>query len=410
MTMAKILGKPAEKRTYTPETRFVLPATLIGMEYEYEGVENPGIVTGSTNPLASFWSQHREDSLKDHGAEFVFREPLFGRDAYTAIEFLMDAAQEAKWKCSLRCGIHVHIDVRDLEVMQLIGMTMAYTIVEPVLYQWIGDNRENGIFCVPFYKADHALLAACNIVHSALSDIQMGGHSSIQAAEEFERYAGYNLQALAKFGSVEFRHMRTTHDKGRVFDWINMIMALKAVSYKLPESDGAVVKMAEAMRSSAFLEYVFGERLAAQLWTKETETLITEIGIPTARDLALNGCSSGNWAAGQYPKGENLGFKRFVEKDELEQKAKEAREKHTLAQLNRDYRNMVRDGLLAPEEALQQQNARMVVMPQVQEAPQQRRELRRPGPNRGARGEGRRNNGQGPERRAPERPPRFLVR
>lgn len=318
MSMASILGKPQEKKVFSPDARFVMPSTLIGMEFEYEGVEKPSAVHESGSPFAGLWEQHREDSLKDLGAEYVFRHPLFGQDAYNAINFLMDFAAAQKWKCSLRAGIHVHIDIRDLETPQLIGMTILYAIVEPLLYRWIGQNRENSVFCVPFYKADEALLSACSIIHTAMDDERSGGHSVIAAAEAFERYAGLNLQALSKFGSAEFRHMRTTHDKQRVFDWVNMIMSLKATTYKLPQSDGAIVRMAENLTATQLLNYVFGE-LGRQLWVPEASELIGDIGIPTARDLALHGCTKEDWTGLAYPKGEHAGFKKFLETSKKEE-------------------------------------------------------------------------------------------
>lgn len=304
-----MLGKPRENRSFASDSRWVLPQSLIGVEYEYEGVKDRHL---PVHNYAGLWDFHEEGSLRDSGAEYVFHQPMFGVDAFNAVNWLMDHALEKKWKCTIRTGIHVHIDVRDIEVPQLVGMTLLYAALEPILYEWIGDNRENSHFCVPLYKADEALLGACGIVSNSLTDMQRDSMSVLQASENFERYSGLNFQSLSKFGSLEFRHMQTTHDKERVFNWINMIMSLKAASYKLPESDGAAVRMMARMGTMELLEWVFGNRLAGLLFTINSNSALQNVGFPAARDIAVHGCAASEWGAANYPKGEHLGFKQFM--------------------------------------------------------------------------------------------------
>lgn len=329
MSVSKILGKPQEIKLFRPSNKWVLPSCNIGAEFEYEGVSDPTFIQTSASPYAGLWEYHRDDSLKDEGAEFVFRAPLFGEDAYNAINWLMDYATNKKFKCSLRAGVHFHLDVRDMEIQQLIGLIILYTIVEPILYRFIGDNRENSIYCVPFYKADESLLDACSIITNALVDFRLETHSVIKASESFERYAGLNLNALSKYGSVEFRHLRTTHDKDRVFNWVNMIMSLKAATYRLPTSDGAIVKFAEQGSAMQLLRYIFGE-LADVLYTKESEKDLFEIGIPAARDLALHGCNSENWGQISYPKGVSKGLAAYLRKHQPKEKQQRLKEKQIL--------------------------------------------------------------------------------
>jgi hypothetical protein len=314
VSVSKILQKPKDAKLFTPDERWVLPNTQIGMEFEYEGVKDPEFILTSTDPYAALWVLHNDDSLKDYGAEYTFRDPLFGKDASNAIDWLMAEAVSRKFKCTKRAGIHVHLDVRDLEVPQLIGLIILYTIVEPILYRWIGENRENSIFCVPFYKADESLLDACGIISNAVADQKNNTHTAIETSKAFERYAGLNLQALAKFGSIEFRHMRTTHDKDRVINWINMIMSLKAATFKLPTSDGAIVQFAKGLTANQFLDYIFGPKLTAELWTPFSDQEVHQIGIATARDLALHGLGQEKWTNINYPKGEHQGFKKFLSK------------------------------------------------------------------------------------------------
>lgn len=309
MSLARILGKQKGRQSYIADSRWVLPSCFIGLEFEYEGVENSNL---PKHTFADFWAYHEEGSLKNNGAEFVFSVPLFGVDAFNATEWLVSYAKSSKWKCTKRTGIHVHLDVRDLTVPQLAGQTILYSAIEPILYRWIGDGREASHFCIPLYRADEALQAACTIIKSAYVDERLDEHSAIQEAEAFQRYAGYNLQALSKFGSVEFRHMQTTHDLTRVCDWVNMIMSIKAATFRLPHSDGAAIRMLQRMNALELLSYIFPKDLVDKLYTKDSDEELFSLGLPAARDIAVHGCGNTDWVKADFPKGEHTGFTKWL--------------------------------------------------------------------------------------------------
>src|SRR6185437_2412085 len=314
--IGSLLGKPKETKAYAPSEKWVLPKSLIGLEFEYEGVVDPPQFLYDNPTIPTFWKTQREDSLKDFGCEFVFQTPLFGADAYTALQTLVDAAIKAKFKCTLRAGIHVHLDVREMETSQLIGLIILYTIVEPLIFRWIGANREHSIYCVPFYKADESLSEAVKIVRAVHFDESNNSRTTFERAKNFGRYAALNLNALSKFGSVEFRHMRTNHNLEFITDWVNIIQSLKAATYKLPTSDGAILRLARNQPANTFLTYVFGTQLAKKLWFSGADDLIHMVGIPTALDLVLNGLSLTDWYSGESvsaPKGAHQGFKRFLD-------------------------------------------------------------------------------------------------
>lgn len=313
-----LLGKPKENKKYKPDERWVLPKSFIGLEFEYEGVKDPDGLFYNNPSLAQYWASHRDDSLKDHGCEFVFRNPMFGADAYEALKVLMDLGTAHQFKCSLRAGLHVHLDVRDMETSQLIGLIVLYTILEPLIFDWVGNNREHSIYCVPLFKADESLADAVRVVRAVQFDEKHEGskntyNSSFKAA----RYAALNLNALSKFGSIEFRHMKTTLSMDKVVDWVNIIQSLKAATTKLPTSDGAIIKIAQTQSPTVFLTYLFGPRLAQQLWTPQSAHQIKMIGIPTALDLVLNGLSlTSSWdepSTLDVPKGRHEGFYKFLE-------------------------------------------------------------------------------------------------
>lgn len=309
MGLAKILGKSKGRQSFISDSRWVLPTAFIGLEHEYEGVKNTAL---PSHTFSDFWTHHEEGSLKDHGAEYVFATPMFGVDAWNALEWLVVHAEASGWKCTKRTGIHVHLDVRDLTVPQLAGLCILYAAVEPILYNWVSDGRDSSHFCIPLYRADEALLGTCSIIRSAFQDDKEDGHTALYLAEEFQRYAGFNLQALHKFGSIEFRHLQTTHDLARIADWINMLMSLKATALRLPESDGAVVRMLQRMGVREVLSYVFPPALAEKLYTAKSEEDFILRGLPSARDIAVHGCGNAAWVRQDFPRGVHKGFATWM--------------------------------------------------------------------------------------------------
>lgn len=309
MSLARILGKSRGRQSFISDSRWVLPTSFIGLEHEYEGVKDSSL---PKHTFADFWTYHEEGSLKDNGAEYVFATPLFGIDAYNALEWLVAHAKDSGWKCTKRTGIHVHLDVRDLTVPQLAGLCILYAAVEPILYRWVGDGRDSSHFCIPLYRADEALLGTCSIIRSALQDDKGDGHTALNLAEEYQRYAGFNLQALHKFGSIEFRQLQTTHDLGRIVDWVNMLMSLKSTALKLPQSDGAVVRMIQKMGARELLAYVFSGTLSEKLYTAKSDEDLVIRGLPSARDIAVHGTGTASWIKRDFPKGENAGFIKWI--------------------------------------------------------------------------------------------------
>ena len=99
--------------------------TLLGVEVEVEGCKK-GLPT--SNSSTGYWLSKEDHSLREGGREFVFAEPLFGADAVAAINYLCDEAIAQKWVISERTGIHVHMDMRNMEVEKFQNFCILYAL------------------------------------------------------------------------------------------------------------------------------------------------------------------------------------------------------------------------------------------------------------------------------------------
>lgn len=296
MKLGNIIGLNPELRRYA-EGDLVKGMDLLGLEFEYEGVRDARLP--NTYPLDLF-STHDDDSLKNYGKEFVFTEPLFGADVEHAVRALCDVAKERRWVSSRRAGIHVHVDVRDLTREQVIGLILLYSLVEPALYRWVGDQRDKSIYCMPLYETD----GAAELVAGLLRQCQGGSGDSIMlSANHIPRYGGMNLNALAKFGSIEFRQLKSTSDSERVLLWIQLLLKLKyAVRDQFPMSNHAIIEIAERTGPDGFLRLIFGDlytHVAYPQWGDAYKTL----ALPVAEALVAEGLQELVWASWGAPVG-----------------------------------------------------------------------------------------------------------
>jgi len=281
--LGKVLGFHKPKLKNLPDNRLILPYTHIGMEFEFEKVGK--ITKDEEYLLSTYWTDKKDDSLHDGGREYVFASPLFGADVTEAVTNLLSVAQSNQWACTLRTGIHVHMDARDLTVAQLRGMLAYYLILEPAIYAWVGDGREANNFCLPWYKSEGSIQDAIRILRSM--DSYTGtreGETVVATCGEFHKYAGLNLQALSNYGSLEFRQLRTTLDPARVIQWLNMLLSIKKAAMDAPSSTMSIVS--DAVRRGMF------ETLRAVFDRSTAKEILDKGGDDVLKDMRAVGCSN----------------------------------------------------------------------------------------------------------------------
>lgn len=252
-----LLGREKHRLLNKPGPCFVLPDTDLGVEVEVEGVSSAVLLLHPSpldGLLQAYWNHEEDQSLHNRGREFVFKQPMFGSDVEIACKGLLDLCKSQQWETSLRTGIHIHMDARDLTPPQLLGLIAIYIIFEPVIYNWVGDNRHANNFCLPWFKSEESFNQAIMIIQALLD---RGGDRALGAARGFERYAGLNLKSLQAYGSIEFRHLKTTFEWSRLKDWINIILSLKKYAFEVPESTLAIVDEISRDITGSF-HHIFG--------------------------------------------------------------------------------------------------------------------------------------------------------
>lgn len=180
----------------------------VGVEVELEDVS--GFYDLGTK---NFVEDH---SLKIGGAEFV-TIPIKMRYLEVELQRLFGSIVSTP-TVSSRCSTHVHVNVRDMTVAQVLNMVMLYTIFERSLYRISGDRWLNN-FCIPIQSAPETFNRLLR-------------YSNKPSQWEWNKYQGLNLCPIwggesSKIGTVEFRQLHGTTSVEEIIQWCNIITSLK---------------------------------------------------------------------------------------------------------------------------------------------------------------------------------------
>lgn len=272
-SIGALVGRPKKKSSREVSPLLVDSYTLLGLEMEVEGVQDRDSIP---ERVRNWWSVETDNSLREGGVELVFSEPYSGIAVTEAInEFCKWAVKYAR--ASSRTGLHVHVDVRDLTIEEFKLFCATYAICEAALYKFVGDKRETNLFCLPWYSSDtelHKMTKALNNKEHAISYI-----------ENIERYSGLNLAALRKFGSVEFRQLKTTFDFDRIILWINIILSLRKFACSGHTSSDKVISTFYTHGPKGFLDCVFGRGISDVLYYPRWDIDVYEKGLIVAQDF-----------------------------------------------------------------------------------------------------------------------------
>lgn len=180
----------------------------VGIEVEVEGRDLDFRGDG-------IWRREHDHSLKAAEAgEFVLRQPLNKTAAKQAVYNLYTQLKDATIDDSVRAGVHVHINVQELTPTQLATSLTAYYLLEKVLTNYCGEGRAGNLFCLRLCDAEHPLF----FLNQVYKDKELR-----HLHTDTIRYAACNLKALAQYGSLEFRALKTPKKAITINRWIEML-------------------------------------------------------------------------------------------------------------------------------------------------------------------------------------------
>lgn len=241
----------------------------VGIEIEVEGERLP--------KLDKYWKNEQDGSLRGpENIEYVLDRPMSLKDARIALKYLSVQynKNDAVIHDSVRAGVHVHINVQDLNIIELYNFMTLYIILEEVLVKHCGQYREGNLFCLRTCDADYLLAQLQN----AATDKNFRALVTDQL-----RYASMNVKALGTYGSLEFRAMRGTRDLELIYNWAAVLLNLREVA-KQYESPYKIIEGFSEGEARTFLTNALGVH-AEDYMCEGFERMLCD-GMRRAQDVA----------------------------------------------------------------------------------------------------------------------------
>lgn len=217
---------------------------LVGVELEFEGYN----ITPNTSRLdGAIWKIVPDGSLRGEAFEAVTVQPMSVTKAVAEVENLYSVllANGASINDSMRAGVHVHVNCQNLNIRQLFTFMAAYYCLEDLLVEDLGEERAGNLFCLRLSDAEDISNAIMKCLGSQSFDNNYFNSEGL-------RYAAMNLVSLSKFGTLEFRALRTPTTAAPVIRWLLLLEEL----FKNSKAFADPVQLISAMSANGDREVV----------------------------------------------------------------------------------------------------------------------------------------------------------
>jgi len=231
-TLSHVLGRkdPDKDQTILKKSALAVidEATSVGVEIEMENLA----VNYISRADLLHWERKADGSLRGNSREFVFDKPLKGDTVIAAIESLSEAFQDKRFERhkTLRTSMHVHVNMLDANRTQLMSIMIAALLADKALFNMTDENRQYLGFS---RESSEVLAATIGYLHGDADE-----DDDIRLYSSGSRYYSMNSSALAKYGTLEFRHFATPVDIEEAVNNINACLLVKRCGMAAWESAG----------------------------------------------------------------------------------------------------------------------------------------------------------------------------
>lgn len=204
---------PPVVKKYKTAVPCVNPDLVIGFELE---TENCQTLPRDFGEMVSRFNMRIETDGSLRGTAYEFLTlPMKTTNALAALTDWFTYSKLTEENYSDRCSVHVHVNCTDLTTEQVSSVALLYTVTEEILFEFVGGNRDTGIYCIPWSQCRQHF----NLIKRFLEN-------GAEVLRNWSKYTAVNLIPLAGFGTMEFRQMHGTSDMAKITTWVNIIGAL----------------------------------------------------------------------------------------------------------------------------------------------------------------------------------------
>lgn len=192
----------------------------LGIEIEAEGTKTgqSPIVQWDKNrvklakPL-EFWHAKGDNSLRN-GLEYVTMMAVPLPRLHDVMTEWATVTQGTRWRHdSIRTSVHYHVNVSMLTPTEILTAIMGWWLLETPVVDLQGPTRVGNLFCLRVSDAEH-------LVTDLMASMEQDPLPLLgQNLSDNVKYAALNMNAIRRFGSLEFRFNRGTVDPHEIERW-----------------------------------------------------------------------------------------------------------------------------------------------------------------------------------------------
>ena len=153
------------------------------------------------------WDFETDPSLKSRGCGMEFKSPILkGEEGIQDVIRAVEVLREHSAFVESDCGFHVHVDARDMDLLQAVAVQARYFKFQEEIDKVVQLHRRSGECYSPALLSQHIVK---NLEYARYNN------SLYYAARSV-----LNLDSLYKHGTIEFRQLEGTIDANKIIAWI----------------------------------------------------------------------------------------------------------------------------------------------------------------------------------------------
>jgi len=193
---------------------------LVGVE-----IETLGIMEADDEHPSSFRRSCDGSISGDYGFEYI-SNPMSGDYLFEEIDKMSDYLWRRDYDINRSCGLHIHIDARDLFYKELVGIMLVAKSFEETIFSMMPNSRQSSNWCRKFPIDKRSIR---NIESdSEFIEIWYDACGSNPSFDKYNdaRYHGLNLHARVYLGTIEFRYHSGTNNPTKIKNWITICQSI----------------------------------------------------------------------------------------------------------------------------------------------------------------------------------------
>jgi hypothetical protein len=186
-----------------------------------------------------------DGSLPETGYE-INTAPAKGEVFEKEINAVCAALKVANAKVNSSCGLHVHIDCRDLNFYDLKKTILVYSKVEESLFRMLAKSRTTNHYCQKINKKFDKILIEKdknwrkNLLEQTYGSNSLGIREARRDKYNEARYYALNIHSWFYRKTLEFRQHQGTVDPKKIINWAKICQSI--VNFAVKHSEREIEK------------------------------------------------------------------------------------------------------------------------------------------------------------------------